>query len=230
MAKKFILNLIVKALSLPFIAMSRSAESINLWDVREDVGRCLQVIDTYVGLIPNRFIGALVAAEDHRSPIHPGVDPIAMIRAGLVRFRCKQIEGASTIEQQLVRTVTGRYERSVFRKIREQAIAIAVSRRRGKRQIANAYLAVAYYGSGYIGIAGLKKCCGGELDCANPRAILGAIARLKYPKPLNPGQRWRQKIDRRIQYIAERMPEAANKPFQPILASGLRPLARPAER
>ncbi len=207
---------------------------MNLWNVREDVGRCLKVIDTYVGLIPNRFIGALVAAEDHRSPIHPGVDPIAMIRAGFVRFKCNQIEGASTIEQQLVRTVTGRYERSVFRKIREQAIAISVCRRRSKRQskrqIANAYLAVAYYGSGYVGLAGLKKCCGGELDCADSRAILSAIARLKYPKPLLPGQRWRQKIDRRVQYIAERMPEAANKPFQLILASELRLLARPAER
>lgn len=230
MAKRSVLTLILEVLSLPFIALSRSAEFFNLWNVREDVEHCLEVIDSQVDIIPKRFIGALVAAEDHRSSLHPGIDPIAMIRAGLVRFRHKQIEGASTIEQQLVRTVTGRYERSVLRKIREQAIAVAVARRRSKRQIAAAYLAVAYYGSGYTGLAGLKKCCGGDLECAEPRAVLSAIARLKYPQPLHPAKRWRQKIDRRVQYIAERMPEAANRPFQPILASGLLPLARPAER
>ena len=214
MAKRSILTLILEVLSLPFVALSRSVEFLNLWKVSEDVGRCVDVIDSQVDILPKRFITALIAAEDHRSPLHRGIDPIAMIRAGLVRFRHKQIEGASTIEQQLVRTVTGRYERSLLRKIREQAIAIAVARRRSKRQTAAAYLAVAYYGSECVGLAGLKKCCGGELECADPRAVLSAIARLKYPQPLHPTKRWRQKIDRRIQYIVERLPDAANSALE----------------
>src|SRR5262245_21594087 len=52
----------------------------------------------------------LVSGEDHRHVLHPGVDPIAICRA---TWRCiyrGKREGASTIEQQVVRVISGRYE------------------------------------------------------------------------------------------------------------------------
>ncbi|QWC50546.1 transglycosylase domain-containing protein [Pectobacterium atrosepticum] len=44
-----------------------------------------------------------------------------------LRLTQNVIQGGSTIDQQLVRTLTGRYERTLRRKIREQAIAILLN-------------------------------------------------------------------------------------------------------
>ena len=90
-----------------------------------------------------------------------------MIRALSVRIRHGTIQGASTIEQQFVRVMSGRYERSVARKLREQALAIAISRRREKKQVAAAYLSVAFYGSARRGVSGLMTQCGPELEAAS---------------------------------------------------------------
>src|SRR5208337_2064528 len=66
-------------------------------------------------ILPTNLRQALIAAEDHRFFNHGGVDPIALVRA-IVRFHLRgRLQGASTIEQQLVRTVTMRYDRTVLR-------------------------------------------------------------------------------------------------------------------
>jgi len=216
MATQSVLTIVTGTLQFPFIAVSRIAERFNLWNVRTEVDRCLRVIDSFDRAIPSAFTAVLVAAEDHRSEIHAGVDPIAMIRALFVRIRWNRIEGASTIEQQLVRTVLGCYERSIQRKLREQAIAIAVSRQRNKRQIAIAYLSIAFYGSGCTGIAGLNRRCGGDLQNADRHTILEMIARLKYPEPVIPTSLWRQKINQRVRYFEERMSIDNMPPSGPI--------------
>ncbi len=204
MAENFILTLMIKVLAFPFVTLSLIAEVFNFWNIRTDIGRCLNVIDSSTDIIPPLFIVGLIAAEDHRNALHPGVDPIAMVRAGLVRIRHKKIEGASTIEQQFVRTVAGRYERSLQRKISEQSLAISVLRRRSKSRIANAYLSIAFYGPGCVGLVGLKRRCGDQLEITELSAALGMIARLKYPEPIHPTKGWRDKIDQRVQYINRR--------------------------
>ncbi|MHB8368624.1 MAG: transglycosylase domain-containing protein [Leptospirales bacterium] len=118
MAENFILTLMIKVLAFPFVTLSRIAEAFDFWNIRTDIGRCLNVIDSSSDIIPPLFIVGLIAAEDRRNALHPGVDPIAMVRAGLVRIRHKKVEGASTIEQQFVRTVSGRYKRSLQRSLR----------------------------------------------------------------------------------------------------------------
>lgn len=204
MAENFILNLMIKVLAFPFVTLSRIAEVFNFWNIRTDIGRCLHVIDSSSDIIPPLFIVGLIAAEDRRNAFHPGVDPIAMVRAGFVRIRHKKIEGASTIEQQFVRTVVGRYERSLQRKISEQSLAIAVLRRRDKSRIANAYLSIAFYGPGCVGLIGLKRHCGDQLEITELSTVLGMIARLKYPEPIHHTKSWRDKIDQRVQYIEVR--------------------------
>ncbi|WP_349814569.1 transglycosylase domain-containing protein [Pectobacterium atrosepticum] len=49
------------------------------------------------------------------------------MRCVYLRLTQNVIQGGSTIDQQLVRTLTGRYERTLRRKIREQAIAILLN-------------------------------------------------------------------------------------------------------
>lgn len=109
-----------------------------------------------------------------------------------------------TIEQQFVRVALGRYERTLRRKIREQLVAIAVSRWRPKAHIGCAYLALAFYGSGCVGRDGLKKLCGPDLYSATPGMIREAVARLKYPEPVHATSLWRLKHQRRLDYIAKR--------------------------
>ena len=209
--------------SLPFLAFSRLAEALNLWEVRSDLARCLKTVDSCMDqlTIPNCFIKALVVAEDRRNADHFGVDPIGMIRAAASLLTCNGLQGASTIEQQFARVITKRYERTISRKIREQALAIALSRRRTKKQISAAYLHVAFYGHGLVGAHGLIKLCGNFLQSSSSTDVHRTIARLKYPEPMNPSDQWKQQLSRRAAYIAALLSESAGQPRPtPVLARG----------
>ena len=191
-------------LSAPFVWLARGAEEWNTFGIRSDIEKCLDVVDSHGVSLPSAFTISLITAEDHRNALHPGVDPIAMLRAMYVRCRFGDVQGASTVEQQFVRVVSGRYERTLARKAYEQALAICVSRRRGKVQIANAYLTIAYYGSGMVGIDGLRARLGADLRSADTYGIRAMIARLKYPEPSRPTEAWRTKVGARVAYIGRR--------------------------
>ncbi len=195
--------------------LSRIAELCDICGIRADISSCLEVVDSSGGKVPFPFLVSLITAEDHRSTLHKGVDPIAMVRSAYVRIRCQKFQGASTIEQQFVRVVTGRFDRTLIRKIREQILAIAVSRRRSKLQIASAYLSIAFYGSGCIGIKGLRSRCGNNLSHAKQNDIWGMISRLKYPEPLQPSLSWEMKLHHRIEHIICRETQSANNWLKP---------------
>ncbi len=188
--------------------LSRVSEFFDLWNMRLHIGKCIKVVDSTANLVPQSFINVLIAAEDRRSSMHYGVDPVAMIRALYKWILFREIQGASTIEQQFVRVVSGRYERSFTRKLREQMLAIAVSRRRDKHKIAGAYLSVAYYGYGRVGLSALTHYCGFDLSRSNMIDALGIISRLKYPEPRKPSIKWSVKFERRVRYIANQYNKA----------------------
>ncbi len=196
-------------LSVPFVLLARITEARNVWGIRFDIKRCVDVIDSTELILPVQFFTSLIAAEDHRNTIHRGVDPIAVFRAVCARVFTGHVQGASTIEQQFVRVISGRYERTIARKIYEQALAVAVSRRRSKSQIAIAYLSVAYYGSASIGAVGLRSQLGNDLHIATGNNIREMIARLKYPEPSQPSAIWQSKIYRRVKYIISREDHSA---------------------
>ena len=203
MAERF-LPAFLKFLSTPIVWLAKSAEAWDVCGICADIKKCIDVIDSQDVLLPNSFIVALIAAEDHRNDIHPGVDPISILRAIYVRLRFGKAQGASTIEQQFVRVVSGRYERTLARKAYEQALAICVSRRRTKVQIARAYLVVAYYGTGIVGIDGLRSRLGTDLWSSDADSIRAMIARLKYPEPSRPTEKWRTRVGARVAYIQRR--------------------------
>ena len=207
-----ILKFPVMLLSVPVVLLARIMEARNVWGIRFDIKRCVDVIDSAQLILPAQFFTSLIAAEDHRNTIHRGVDPIAVFRAVCVRVLTGHVQGASTIEQQFVRVVSGRYERTIARKMYEQALAVAVSRRRSKRQIATAYLSIAYYGSASTGLTGLRAHLGNDLSIAVENGIRVMIARLKYPAPSKPSALWKRRICRRIDYIIRREEQAARFP------------------
>lgn len=128
------------------------------------------------------YENALVQAEDHRFHLHRGVDCIAIARAfyQTLVHRCRQ--GGSTIEQQLVRTLTKDYRRNYSRKFRELLLASTLARFFSKQDVLRAYLSVAYFGTNMVGLPqAIKKSV--VPDVLNDNAPAYLIAHLRYPKP-----------------------------------------------
>ncbi|MBK8089148.1 MAG: transglycosylase domain-containing protein [Chitinophagaceae bacterium] len=126
----------------------------------------------------------LISGEDHRFRYHMGFDIIAIIRAIKNRLLYKKKEGASTIEQQLVRVLTNNFERTFKRKIKEILLATTLRYIIPRKSIPSAYLQIAYYGTNMIGLkAALKKLkipASEDLSVENAAEI---VARIKYPEP-----------------------------------------------
>ncbi len=74
---------------------------------------------TPVAEIPERLRRAVIAVEDVRFFEHPGLDYIGMLRAAWTNVRRGgKVEGASTITQQLARSLFLSSERTFDRKVR----------------------------------------------------------------------------------------------------------------
>ena len=106
------------------------------------------------GAIPPLVERAFIAAEDRRFYHHDGVDVQGITRA-MVRnlSRGSVEEGASTITQQLARTVFLSQDRTLIRKIKEAALAGKLERQLTKRQILTEYLNLVYLGSSAYGVS-----------------------------------------------------------------------------
>jgi penicillin-binding protein 1C len=102
--------------------------------------------------IDPRFIRALVAVEDERFWLHPGVDPIAVARAAGSYLRAGEaVSGASTITMQLARLLEPR-PRTLGSKLIEMLRALQIEWRWSKREILEAYLTLAPYGGNLEGV------------------------------------------------------------------------------
>jgi 1A family penicillin-binding protein len=115
-----------------------------------------RILVPYEQISPH-LINATVATEDERFWQHPGVDPIAFLRAVYYNLTEGEIvSGFSSIPQQLARIVLfspeERFEQSLRRKIREVVLASEISRRYPKREILEIYLNEINYGNLAYGI------------------------------------------------------------------------------
>jgi len=107
--------------------------------------------------VPTYFMEQLFTIEDKRFQIHPGVDPIAIVRAGLENLRGRgRLQGASTITQQLYdarRELKGfSRSRNLSRKILQAGWALLEETHRSKLNILGEYLNIVYWGRSYYGI------------------------------------------------------------------------------
>ena len=94
---------------------------------------------------------ASIAIEDKDFFTHNGVSPIGGIARALKEFAItKQVQGGSTITQQLVKTALLSPERTIERKMKEMILALWTERLYTKERILEMYLnQVAYGGSAY---------------------------------------------------------------------------------
>jgi penicillin-binding protein 1C len=100
------------------------------------------------------YIEMLIAYEDRRFRTHPGIDPVALVRAAvqLVLNGGRIVSGGSTITMQLARLIEPRSERSVIAKLRQMARALQIERRMSKDEILSLYLTLAPYGGNLEGV------------------------------------------------------------------------------
>ncbi|MFY8149179.1 MAG: transglycosylase domain-containing protein, partial [Prochlorococcaceae cyanobacterium] len=106
------------------------------------------------GRMPELVRQAFIAAEDRRFYQHNGIDLLGISRAVLRNLRQGAVEeGASTITQQLARTVFLSQDRTLVRKLKEVALAGKLERQLSKQQILEQYLNFVYLGSSAYGVA-----------------------------------------------------------------------------
>jgi len=103
--------------------------------------------------IPDPLKQAIVATEDRKFHEHAGVDLKAVLRAILTDIRAGEfVQGASTITQQLARTLFLTPQKSIIRKLKEAFLAFQIERRYTKNEILELYLNQVYFGSGAYGV------------------------------------------------------------------------------
>jgi len=103
--------------------------------------------------IPHYLKTALIATEDKNFYKHSGVDLKGILRAILKDVLARKfVEGASTITQQLAKTLFLTSEKSIMRKIKEAFLAFQLERRYTKDEILGLYLNQIYFGSGAYGV------------------------------------------------------------------------------
>ncbi len=108
--------------------------------------------------IPRYLRSALVATEDRKFYQHSGVDIKGIARAIIKDIRAGEfVEGASTITQQLAKTLFLTPRKTIVRKIKEAILAFQLERRYTKDEILELYLNQVYFGSGAYGVQSAAK-------------------------------------------------------------------------
>ncbi|HVP91514.1 MAG TPA: PBP1A family penicillin-binding protein [Terriglobales bacterium] len=113
-------------------------------------------IEVPFGDIPDILIKAIIATEDNRFFSHSGVDIRGILRAlrdDLPRVvRGQRPQGASTITQQLARSLFLHPEVSLRRKLKEMFLAREIEKKYSKKRILEIYCNYFYLGDGGYGV------------------------------------------------------------------------------
>lgn len=149
-------------------------ESLHLYDRRGvALGESLTEADTSATWTPLAqmspdLAAAAVAAEDHRFFSHPGLDPLAIVRAALTNLRARHtVSGASTLTQQVARMILADEARdrgarpagrTFWQKLAEAHLALRLEHAFTKRDLLEAWLNRVPVGGVGVGItAGAER-------------------------------------------------------------------------
>ena len=105
---------------------------------------------TKLSEIPQIYIDAVIAVEDHRFYSHNGIDIIAICRATYNDIKAKKfVEGGSTITQQLAKNTFFTQDKKIERKIAEVFMAFKLEQKYSKNEILELYINTTFFGNGY---------------------------------------------------------------------------------
>jgi 1A family penicillin-binding protein len=113
--------------------------------------------DVPLAEIPQHLRDAFIAVEDHRFYSHVGVDPIALGRAIIRNVSTGSAQGASTLTQQLARTLFLSNQKTYGRKLREAVLALNIDAQLTKDQILELYLNRIYLSAGVYGVETMAR-------------------------------------------------------------------------
>ena len=158
--------------------------------------------------VSDYVIKGTIDVEDVRYYDHNGVDPQGIARAIVSNLTGRQLEGASTITQQLVRNTTLSEEANEItfeRKAREMELALEMERQYSKEEILTMYLNTINYGDGCYGIGAAAQnyfqVSPKDLTLAQAAALVGIP---QSPTRLNPKENPEACKERR-NHVLERM-------------------------
>ena len=103
--------------------------------------------------VPQRYVVATLAIEDHRFFEHPGVDAKAVLRAAWQNLSSgERVSGASTLAMQVAR-MQRPGPRTYVRKLVEAATALVITHRYGRDAVLRHYLRLVPFGNQVHGVA-----------------------------------------------------------------------------
>lgn len=138
--------------------------------------------------MPKYLPMSFLAIEDSSFYEHPGINPVAILRALLVNFsRGTKSQGGSTITQQLVKQLLLSPERSYTRKMKEAILAIELEHKLSKDRILSLYLNYVYLGQHAYGVEAAAKTYFGKPAASLTLAEAAMIAGMpQAPSRYNP--------------------------------------------
>ena len=175
--------------------------------------------------VPQVLTQAVIAVEDARFFEHPGLDVIGIARAVWTNLRRGgKVEGASTITQQLARSLFLSTERTYGRKIRELILAYKMELILSKEEILELYLNQIYFGQGAYGVVAAAQTYFGK---GLPELTLGEAAMLaglpKSPNNYSPYKNL-ERAKKRQEHVLTRMEEAGFITLEERLDAMAKPL------
>lgn len=186
--------------------------------------------------IPPVVVKAFLAAEDKSFFEHKGVDPLAILRAGITDLQHigagRRPVGASTITQQVARNMLlASNDLSFKRKAKEALLALRIERTLSKERILELYLNEIYLGQGSYGVGAAAQAYFNKplsrVDLAEA-AMLAALP--KSPTNYNPFRNPDDALDRRnwvlgrmVENRAVSAAEARDARAEPLRADAYRP-------
>ncbi len=182
---------------------------------------------------PDSLIAAIIAAEDEAFYDHIGVDPMGLARAAWINYQGGSFQqGASTLSMQVVRNLNQRKEKTIARKLREIAAAVALDQQLGKEGVLQLYLDAPYLGqAGSLSICGFRAASmyywGVDVDelTLGQQATLAAI--LPAPGRFSPNhhpEKARARRDMVLQRMAKAGWDVTEALAEPVEAGAFAPL------
>ena len=160
------------ALLIPVLALrfwphaplsDRVALSTGVWSADGELLRVTLAADdqyrlwTRLEQISPSVAQAFVLKEDRWFYWHPGVNPVALVRAAARTYSRRGRQGGSTLTMQLVRLLYRLNTRSPAGKLKQATLALWLEMRYSKHDLLEAYLNVAPFGSNIQGIGAASR-------------------------------------------------------------------------
>ena len=159
--------------------------------------------------IPELVKHAFIAAEDQRFYVHQGYDATSMIAAfrDAILSRGKNVRGASTITQQVMKNFLLSGDRTGERKIKEIILAVRLEKTLSKDKILELYLNEIFLGQNSYGVAAAAQTYFNKaLTELSPGEAAYLATLPKAPSDLHPVRNKDRALERRA-YVLNRMAE-----------------------